>query len=189
MTDKTADQTQAPAASNAADTSLHILAALGDLFAGAEDHVKLPSREEDVCFYAAKMKHLGVIGGLIQGMISTLEKSELQSLLKLVSKDQEDKINAGVSPFSLETTEVVKAALGDTPLGIKLITGAAGMMSEVAPLFTSLKPGEFEELDMDEGLIVLYGVFAHNYAFFTQRLLPVIAASIANLNARKAPGK
>lgn len=185
MTDKNAAPAATPEVA-AADTGLHILAALGDLFGGSQDHVKLPSREEEVCFYAAKMKHLGQIGELINGIIGTLDQSELKGLLSMVSKEQQDKINAGVSPYSLETTEIVKRAMGETPLGIKLVTGAATMMTNMAPTFTNLAPGEYEELDMDEGLIVLYGVFAHNYAFFTQRLLPVIVASIANLKARQS---
>lgn len=169
-----------------ANMGMHIMAALTELFGDAQEHVVLPSRKEPVCFYAAKMKHLSQIGALVQGMVAALDHSELKALLTLVSADQVDKINNGVSPFSLNTTEVVKSALGTTPLGIRLVTGAHDLMVEMAPTFTNLKKGEFEELDLDEGLVVVFGVFARNYAFFTQRLLPLIVASIANLKARKS---
>jgi len=192
MTKKTAAPEAAPETSQAADTTLHILHALSDLFDGAPESVALPSRiaenKEDICFYGAKMRHLNEIGGLIRAMIETLNQAELRGLMAMVSKDQEDKINAGVSPYSLETTEVVKKLMGDTGLGVKLLAAANDAMTGLIPHFTNLQPGEFEDLDMDEGLVVLYGVFARNYAFFSQRLLPVIVGIFANLKAKQSAG-
>lgn len=191
MTDTTAaPDDQVAKTANAAEAGLHILAALGDLFAGSTDHVALPSRvkagADDVCFYAAKFRHLGEIGVLLQSMLSNFNVSEVKTLLATVSKQQEDKINEGVSPYRLHTEEIVKAAVGDGSLVAKLLQGATQTLPQLAPMFSNLTAEEFSELDLDEAGIVAYGILAHNYSFFTQRLLPVIAASIASLSARKS---
>jgi Na+-transporting methylmalonyl-CoA/oxaloacetate decarboxylase gamma subunit len=118
-------------------------------------------------------------------MIAGFSESELHKIVSTVSAEQEAKIKAGTSPYSLDTTRMVQEAAGpDGAVYMKLLSGTLRTLPKLAPMFTDLTPEEFKELDADEAMIVAFGIFQRNYAFFTQRLLPVIAAFIAQQRRR-----
>ena len=183
--------TSTPATPEAPDNSAEVTAALlnavHELFADVASTCKLPTSGLEVTFYPAKFRHLDEITQLYATVISGLTNTELTSMMQTVSKKQESLINEGVSPYMTDPVGLVQQVMGGGgALTLKLLHGLTDVTPKLVDMFTSLSAEEFKDLEMDEVMIVVYAIFARNYNFFIQRLLPLIAVFTANhLTMRK----
>lgn len=173
--------------SGAVEATLAMLNACNELFGDVKSETKLPSLGEDrvVQFKPAKFKHLEQITVLFESMAAGFTNSEMVTMVKQVSAQQEAAINQGESPYKIDTQGFVSQVAENGGLVAKLMTKSLQTLPLLAPMFTDLTPEEFGELDVDEAMIVAFGIFARNYNFFTHRLPPVIAAFTASLKNRK----
>lgn len=173
-------------------TSVHeqqnvLIAAANELFDSADATVTLPSGVE-VTVKNAKVKHLKQITQYIQEFVSSFDPQEILTILAAVSRRQEARINAGDSPYTMDTDSMVKEVVGEASLLMRVMNAGVDTFTLLAPLFTSLSREEFEDLDIDEGALVIFGVFGRNYHFFTRQVLPVIRACLAQ-RMQAAPKK
>lgn len=171
----------------AASTTAAMLNAVHELFADTGSSMTLPLSKIDVEFSPAKFKHIEEITLLFSALVQGLSSSELKGVMEMVSAQQEGQVNAGVSPYAIDTELLVKQATGNGSLALKMLSGISGQLPHLVAMFTNLTPEEFGELDVDESMMVAFHIFSRNYSFFTQRLLPVIVASAAKLNSLAVP--
>jgi hypothetical protein len=171
---------------NAVEATLVMINACNELFGDVKSEVTLPSLGENrvVHFKPAKFKHLEQITVLFESMATGFTNSEMVTMVKQVSAQQEAAINNGESPYKIDTNGLIGQVTENGSLMAKLMTRSLQTLPKLAPMFTDLTPEEFGELDVDEAMIVAFGIFARNYNFFTHRLPPVIAAFIAALKKR-----
>jgi uncharacterized protein YkvS len=177
--------TKPPVAPEAPDNSAEVTAALlnavHELFGDVASSCTLPTSNLTVNFFPAKFRHLDEITQLYSEIVSGLTNSELTSMMKEVSKRQEGLINEGVSPYLTDPTGIVQEVMANGgSLALKLVSGLTGVTPKLAAMFTDLTEEQFKDLELDEVMLVVYAIFARNYNFFTQRLLPLIAVFTVN---------
>jgi hypothetical protein len=170
----------------AREVTLHLINAANELFGETANAVTLPTSQIHCEFYPAKFRHLEEITVLFESMVAGFQADELKQMLLTVSKNQEELINQGASPYTLNTGELVRSAANNSSLALKLLRGCTRTLPDLAGMFTSLTPEQFHELDADEAMVVAMGIFSRNYNFFTQRLLPVIVAFTASLHQKRS---
>lgn len=155
-----------------------MMSAADELFDGSHDVVKLQDGRE-VPIKPAKVKHLRQITEFVQEFVNTFNSEELVRLLSGVSQMQQEKIAEGSSAYSLNTGELVQKVAGDASLILRIFNSGVDAFSKLVPLFSDLSLEEFEDLELDDAALLVFGIFGRNYHFFTQRVLPVIQGSIA----------
>lgn len=175
----------APETPEVPDNSVEVTAALlnaaHELFADVASTTVLPTSGIKVTFFPAKFRHLDEITQLYASIVSGFTNTELTSMMKTVSAQQEDLIKEGVSPYLTDPAGLVKQALGDGgSMTLKLLNGLTDVTPKLVSMFSDLTAEQFKDLEMDEVALVVYAIFARNYNFFTQRLLPLIAVFTAN---------
>lgn len=164
-------------ASNPVESQNAMMAAADDLFDGSYDTVTL-SNDRVVAIKAAKVKHLRQITEFVQTFIQNFEAEELVGILQRVSERQQRLLAEGSSAYSLNTSALVKEVAGEASLLLRVITTGIEAFSKLAPIFSEITEEEFEELDLDDAAVLVFGIFGRNYHFFIQRVLPVIQGSI-----------
>jgi hypothetical protein len=164
----------------------------------------LKDGKTSVVIQMAKVKHIAIITDFLGDIVNVLGKEEhVAELLAVVVNAQEEAIRLGGSPRKLSTDMIVAAALGmkaGEAMDPKLVTARGGMIGAIlvrllghavgsfathAARFTNLTPEQFEELDIDEGVLVVGAIFMANYSFFTQTLPPVLQAFLAAWAAKQ----
>lgn len=172
--------------SNPVEDTNAMLSAMDELFEGTHDTVTLSTGRE-IPIKPAKVKHLRQITQFVQDFVNQFEGQELLTLLSGVSQIQQQKISEGVSPYSLNTGEVVKQVAGHASLLLRIFQSGVDSFSRLAPVFSDITVEEFEDLDMDDAALVVFAIFGRNYHFFTLRVLPVIQGSIARIAIMSQP--
>lgn len=165
-----------------------MMSAADELFEGSHDAVTLADGRQ-VAIKAAKVKHLRQITGFVQTFIQEFQPEELVSLLSRVSARQQTLIAEGSSPYTLNTSELVKDVAGEASLFLRIVSTGIDAFAKLVPLFSEISSEEFEELDLDDAAVLIFGVFGRNYHFFIQRVLPVIQGSIAQRITQTNPQK
>lgn len=166
-------------ASNPVETQNAMMSAADELFDGSYDVVIL-SDSRKVAIKAAKVKHLRQVTEFVQTFIQNFEPEELVTLLQRVSERQQDLIAGGSSPYSLNTSELVKEVAGEASLLLRIVNTGIEAFAKLAPIFSDITEEEFEDLELDDAALLVFGIFGRNYHFFTQRVLPVIQGSIVH---------
>lgn len=131
-------------------------------------------------FNAAKLKHFRAVVDVVEEFINSFDQSQLVNIIDKVSAKQEQ-VLAGENPEPLNLNDTVKEICGHGSLIVKLVSGSFDRLVKIVPLFCNLSEEDLGELDMDEASIIIFGVFAKNYQFFTQQVLPAILACVGYL--------
>lgn len=160
----------------------HLLAAVDELFANTQSTVTLRSGQV-VQIYPAKVKHLRSIVDYVSEFVGGFQESELVQLIAKVSKRQEQAIDAGESPYTLDTESIVKEVAGEADLIMRLVQSGVEALPKYVTLFSDMTVEQFEDLELDEAAVIGFAIFGRNYHFFTQQALPVILGSIGRLRA------
>ena len=163
-----------------------MMSAADELFEGSYDAVTFADGRE-VVIKAAKVKHLRQITLFVQTFIQEFQPEELVSLLSRVSARQQAMIAEGSSPYALNTSELVKDVAGEASLFLRIVSTGIDAFAKLVPMFSEISCDEFEELDLDDAAVLIFGVFGRNYHFFIQRVLPVIQGCIAQRITQPSP--
>lgn len=129
-----------------------------------------------VTFKQAKFKQIAVITRLFQQLLDRIPKDKFATMLGLIVNEQAKAMADGKSQtdISLNATGMIEAALGQNSLLLTVFTNVLDLLPEAVPQFCDLKKEQFEDLDLDEAVLVATGIVAVNYSFFTQTLPPLL---------------
>jgi len=150
---------------------------LSAIFSGAQSvgHLNDGTAVE---FMPAKMKSLRVLVQLFETAIKTLTPEDLETIILLIAGKQKAAMAAGGSPLEAdvnETVDILQQAFSNTQVLAHVFMALLDILPQAVPLFTSLSGEAFEELNADEGILIVIGIIGVNYSFFTQSLLPALS--------------
>lgn len=140
-----------------------------------------------VTFSVAKMKHLPALVAVFNELINGVSEEDFSSIIQVIATKQQDAIAQGKSPHAVDFTEedVLGMAIEGRSVLFTILQSIAIQISALVPMFCSLTEDEFNELDMDEGPLVLLAIVGANYSFFTQTL-PRVFKDIFQQRVEKA---
>lgn len=141
--------------------------------------------------YPAKMKQMAPTMRFFHQVVGSLETSQLATLIDVVGKKQKEYLAEGKDPRTIDIKELVSSdvisdAFGNASIISLLFSAAFDYLPGFVKLFTNIPEEKYGDLDFDEGVIVVVGIFVLNYHFFTQRLLPLLTGSIRLLAKQNA---
>ncbi len=168
-------ESEAPATANQ-DLAL----AATSLFGGTTNRVTLRSGEV-VTVYPAKVRQLSMVIDLFSRIVLSLDQEALGALVTMISDEQKKAIADGKDPNSIDMGELaqakmVRTAFGNVSLLRQLFMSVMDGLPELVVSFTSMSAESFQDLEIDEGMLVMGGIFMLNYSFFTQKLPPMLTA-------------
>jgi len=157
------------------------------LFGGAATTATLRDGTE-IEFRPAKMKHLGALITVFETAVSALSTEEFEDLLALIVERQEASQQAGKSVNDVDISDFAKLAeIGKHNMALvsKLFHALLDILPKVVPLFTNLTSEQYDNLLIDEGILVPVGIVGVNYPFFTQSLLPALIGSFSSMTQKR----
>lgn len=180
-----APRANAPAESAAveeSDPQNDLLLAALTIFEDGRNTFKLKDGFE-VNIYPATMKQMAPTMRFFHEVVASLETSQLAVLIDMVAKKQKEYMEKGVDPRKIDIQELVTAdmvgeSFGNVSILSLLFAAAFEYLPGIVKLYTNIDEKRFGDLEFDEGVTVVVGVFALNYGFFTQRLRPILMGSI-----------
>ena len=163
-----------------------LLAVVDRIFAESVSEFTAPSNGTVIKFPRAKLKQLGAATRLFQSIAERVPEERIAELLDLVIAEQKQLLAEGksVHDMNLNASNIITKALGNRSLLFEVFAACTEELSKVVAVFTNISVDEYEELDLEEQLIVAAGIFAVNYNFFTQSLPPILRAIFAGWKKR-----
>lgn len=155
-----------------------LIAAAHNIFEGGKNELTLSTGKVAV-IRPAKMKQLTGMMKFFRDVIGALSQSQLAQMIGIISEAQRKQIDAGEDPRNIDLRQLAQNELlhGDTFGSVSIISLLLEAVSTYLPdfvvMFTNLTKEDYEELDIDEGALLIMGIISLNYDFFSQRLLPV----------------
>lgn len=127
---------------------------------------------------------MGQIGKILQfftAVIESVNPEHLTALIEGISQKQAQAIAEGRSPFELDfrdksPVELVQSSFGELGIMASLFASVVDKLPMLAPAFSNLSSRDFENLSIEEGMIVAGSIFMVNYDFFTRSLPPILTA-------------
>jgi hypothetical protein len=141
-----------------------------------------------VTFRQAKFKEIAAVTLLFQKMLDHIPQDRFKALLAAIVEAQHEAMAAGRAPgdLSLNATRLVDKAFGQTSVLLTIFASVMDILPEFVPQFCDLSAADFNELDLDEAVLVAAGVVAVNYAFFSQKLPPLVQHALRGWQSRSA---
>lgn len=139
-------------------------------------------------FKSASYKHIGKIARLFETLLSRVPAEQLGKLIDMIVGEQKNLLMAGksVNDFDIGASGLVQEAMGNGSLLLTVFANVSDVLPQAVELFSTLGAADFDELEMDEAMLVAAGVVARNYSFFTQTVRPVL---VNVMRAWKSVGK
>jgi len=151
----------------------------------------------------AKVGQLSVIMEFFNALINRVDPQQLATLVAFIAERQKAAIARGDNPYALDLrTEiatmlmegtgvevdslvVAKKALGQSSMMLSMMSAVLELIPTVIPAFCNVSKEEWDDLEIDEAMVVVGSIFMVNYSFFMQRLLPVLTGFAASVIARR----
>ena len=138
----------------------------------------------------AKIKQVGDIMKFFADVTKALKGSDLIRIIDVVASKQHHLAAAGMNPRNLDLKAILaedgaEMGLDNVTLISLLFQSVFEHLPKFVASFTNLTPDEFDKLDTDEGMLTVFGIFAVNYDFFIQRVLPLLAGFIQSMAREK----
>lgn len=149
-----------------------------------EEGNELAPVDKEVRFKACKLKHLSPLTVMIQAMVSGLGDTEVLKVLDYVSGEQQRKLEEGVNPYALNTENMIREVILNGSVIAQFFSGAVQLLPHYASLLTNLTKEEIDNMDPMHATLVVYGIFARNYHFFTQNGPQLYRALMGSLGSR-----
>lgn len=186
MTDNLPEGSAAPSADLALTDARDLELAIVALFEKGDNTVPLASLDRTVTISPAKMWQMKPLMNFFQEVIGRCDGDHLRTLIDSVVAKQQEAIEAGQDPSKLNlrelaTSDVVKDAFGHMSLVVSFMHGTFDLLPGFVAMFVDISEEEFGQLDFDEGALLVFGILALNYDFFTRRLLPVFTGYLRSL--------
>lgn len=158
-----------------------------ELFSQARTTLTLRSGTE-VVFKSASYKHIGKITRLFEQLLNRVPADKLGTLIDMIVSEQKNLLLAGksVNDLDLGATALVKEAVGNSSLLLSVFANVSDVLPEAVEMFSTISQDAFNELEIDEAMLVAVGVVARNYSFFIQTVRPIL---VNVMRAWKGVGK
>lgn len=129
-----------------------------------------------VTFQQAKFKQIAVVTRLFQEMLALVPKEEFSNLIGMIVGAQVHAMAEGkaATDIDLNVAKIIEEAIGEKSLLLTVFASCLEILPKFVPQFCTMTAAQFDELDVDEALVVATGVVATNYSFFTQTLPPIL---------------
>lgn len=160
---------------------------VGELFGGAKTTLNLADGTV-VMFHRAKFKQIAAVTRLFQELINAVPRDAFMELLATIAMAQKESMREGRSAddISMNTLNLLDKAFGENSITLNLFATVMDKIPQFIPQFSDMSAAAFEELEIDEALLVAVGVVASNYDFFTQKLLPLLKSVMQGSWSRSA---
>lgn len=155
------------------------------LFAGTSTKAPLRSGRE-VTFLPAKMRHLNKLIEVFETALNSVSQEEFEDLINLIVDQQAAAQASGKDATDIDVAEAVRVGKYNMTLVRKMFVACTTILPQIVPLFTDLSSDEYDDLEIDEGILVPVGIIAVNYPFFTQNLLPALSGLFSSMMRERA---
>lgn len=139
-------------------------------------------------FHEAKMKHIPLLVGLFNEIVQSVDQKSITTLVSMIATRQITAIKSGQNPDDIPMPEeaLVMQAFGNIDILQHITVSVSGTLPKMASALSTLSEDEYNELSIDEGIAVLYGIFVLNYGFFTERLVPTLRVLLGAAMSKKS---
>lgn len=139
----------------------------------------------------ARMGQIAQVMRLFREIAQTLSQSRIAEAVKIIANVQQQKIAAGEDARDLDIAAIAQKELSvDGTQKVSIVSlfmeVAAIHLPAMAGIFSDVTEEEFAALDLDEGALLCFAIFALNYDFFSRRLLPIFLAFVKSVVAQRA---
>ena len=110
--------------------------------------------DSEVMVYRCRVKHIGAVVRLIRSILSSL----------------------GITDFTNVKMADLEKKISDAEFILNLISNSVEDFSEAIASLTSIDKNKFDELELDDAMIVIQKVLEVNYDFFINSVLPKVNA-------------
>lgn len=110
--------------------------------------------DSEVLVYRCRVKHIGAVVRLIRSILASL----------------------GITDFTNVKMSDLEKKISDAEFILNLISNSVEDFSEAIASLTSLDKDKFDELELDDAMIVIKKVLEVNYDFFINSVLPKVNA-------------
>ncbi len=139
-----------------------------------------------VTFQQAKFKQIAAVTRLFSELLALIPREQFSVLLGLVVEAQIGSMAQGkaATDMSLNTNKIIESALGENSLLLTIFASCLDILPQFVPQFCNMSAEQFEQLDLEEAVLVATGVVATNYGFFTQKLPPLLKSILSGWNKK-----
>lgn len=131
----------------------------------------------------ARMKTLSVITNFFDEVLGRLNQKQIEAIVNALITHQRKKIAAGEDPNQidlsiLERDDIVEKAFGNASILLTLFGAASDGLPKVVEVFSNVSAQEYEDFDIEVGVVIATAIFVRNYSFFSRNLLPTLLACL-----------
>lgn len=126
----------------------------------------------------ANLGSLGVIVKVFSRLMEQFNEAQMRQLVDLAAEAQMLAIAQGQDPknVSIDYNQLVGKAFNSGRVIETIFLGILTEVPELFKTFTNIPEDRVYKLDLDEGILIMGGIFVANYGFFTQRVLPILTS-------------
>lgn len=158
------------------------LAAAADVLFGTEENPLVLRNGEKLVVKTARVAHVGLLLHFFNCLVANLSKEDIITLVTLIEERR-----TGVSP-DLDVEQLVGQAFGRSSLLVSVFQATYEAMPKIVTALTPLSQEQWENMEMDEGILLAVSIFQVNYGFFSRNLPHAMKGFLA-LAARKVASK
>lgn len=138
--------------------------------------------------------NLGSISTIVKVFTRLMEQfneNQMRQLVDMASDAQMLAIAQGKDPKNadIDYNALVSKAFGSSRVIETVFLGIMSEMPEIVATFTNIPAERVNSLELDEGILVVGGIFTLNYGFFTQRALPILTSLVGRIARAKLAEK
>lgn len=165
-----------------ADNPLSAIAATANALFGPDGNAYCTlGNGRKVVFKPAKMKHLTSLVSFFETGLKTLSDEHLLQLVTLATsfrsraKSLEDMQAEAIDKGA---DDLVRKAIGSSQSLLMMFRALLEVLPKFASTLSDITVEEYDELDITDCQIIILGIFAVNYTFFTQSLRPILLMTL-----------
>lgn len=135
---------------------------------------------QTVHFQQAKFKQIATVTRLFQEMLALVPREEFGNMISMIVGAQVDAMAQGraATDLNLNVGRIVEEAIGEKSLLLTVFASCLDILPKFVPQFCDMSAEQFDQLDLDEAVVVATGVVAVNYSFFTRTLPPLLKQAL-----------
>lgn len=137
-------------------------------------------------FKPVNIKRIGKMTEFINTLLQQVGRDKVEALAGVIADEQQRLMSEGKSAYALDIGGLVKRYYDNSSLLLTVFGLVADVLPGMVVTFTNMSEDQFNELGLDEQIVVATGVFAVNYGFFTQSLPPIIKRAMSGLASKKS---
>ena len=166
-----------------AEPSADTLVSAAETLFGTADKPLVLRDGRNVLVQQGKTRHVGILLNFFNALITKLDREQIVTLVTMIQG-----AGVGGEADAKDIDSLVAKAFDKSALVLTLLHAVNDVLPEVITAMSNLSKDDFLDLDLDEGGLVAYTVFALNYDFFSRNLPAVLRVSLAQA-AKSATGK